>query len=233
VVDRSTTSASSDDEQWLAALVGTPDSSSSLATNLEATALRAALQAEVDRIMETTDPMDDLKYQRLLIRLRDDGVFGNPVGVISPTRHWLAFRPQVWAAAASVVLACAALVRLSSPLLEAEYLTRGGATVIVRNPIAKTQEWTDALQAAGAEPTRYEWCDGSVVLSGLATPQAIDYLTDDQRRILPDVRKGKFSLMIAPETPQPCGAVDSARDRLHRLRLNAGQLYSKVIAGTH
>jgi hypothetical protein len=103
---------------------------------------------------------------------------------------------------------------------------RGGATLIVDDPSSVAAALTDGLGKASTEITTYTDCDGTVDVTAKATPEALDYLANDARRILPLVVNDSIALRITPVQPLVCTTTGTARDWLHRFTLRLRRLLS-------
>jgi hypothetical protein len=67
--------------QWLDALAGQPDPRADSQLNLQALALRKALQQRSQRLQQTVPLADPALYHQLLFRLRSEGL-------LSPAPRW-------------------------------------------------------------------------------------------------------------------------------------------------
>ena len=67
--------------QWLDALAGQPDPQADSQLNLQALALRKALQQRSQRLQQTVPPADPALYHQVLFRLRREGL-------LSPAPRW-------------------------------------------------------------------------------------------------------------------------------------------------
>jgi len=208
------------DEQWLAALAGRPDPAASDAANRQASALRAAIQADARDAMDLIPPIDELRRRRMLMRLREEGVLPTPAPAAKKALTQGRSHRPAWAAAASVVFALSLGVRFSNSDWTQGPVTRGGPTLMVENPAQLTAQLMTGLRAAHGDPSAYTWCNGAVDLKATVTDEAIDFLTEDPWRLYPDVVGNELHITITPQTPSECGVVGKLRDRTHRLILN-------------
>ena len=115
-----------EDEQWLSALAGHPDSNADRLLNRQAESLRKAMLAQKAALNAQTAPADETLYQQILFRLKREGLRGEPA-------KWQ--QPQFWAVAATVVLGVAIVLRagLFTPSGEEDlFAVRGGGVAIVQ-----------------------------------------------------------------------------------------------------
>lgn len=202
-----------DDEQWLGALAGRADPSGDTKSNLQALALRRALQARAE-VLEAKVPFaDEDQYQKLLLRLqrekllasksgwRTSPIWVKTTGVLGLSADVIPWKsPMVWGLTATLVIGIAAVINIQNSATEkseAEFLLlRGGnvTTLIVKEPELRLVELLQGLRAAGEEPVVARISNGSIILTVTASQKVLDYL--DTQRIVPTVVDGKTTLLL-------------------------------------
>jgi len=210
-----------EDAQWLAALAGQPDATADIVTNMQADALRRALQAQSARLESAVPAADDAQYQQLLFRLRREGLAGNN-GAWANVVQWGRTKGQAasramashntlsWGVAATAVLVVGVAVQMS--LLHQgqddphgpDTLRGGQGTVlIVPNPTVRAAELLAGLKAAGAEPALTQGSDGGVQLRVKSSGPVLEYL-DSQRldTVKPD-KDGIITLTLTLPQKKP------------------------------
>lgn len=200
-----------DDEQWLNALAGRIDSAADSKINMQAQALRRALQARAEKLEATVPFADEEQYQQLLFRLRREKLLASHTGWrVSPS--WLRVAkvlglptdvipwrsPAMWGLAATLVLGVAVVIQSGGLLQnqdEADIL-RGGAatTLIVPEPEARLVELLAGLRAVGEEPAVKRIGNGAIVLTVASSAKVLDYL--GTQRIEPTVTAGKITILL-------------------------------------
>jgi hypothetical protein len=181
-----------EDEQWLSALAGKPDSSADPMVNAQAAALRSAMQARNAKLDSQVPLADAALYEQTLFRLRREGLM---------KKRSLWEMPQVWGLAATVVIGLAVTVQIqTSAERGGEDVLRGGSTVqIVPDTEARLAELLDLFKAAGEVPKVERTRDGWVVIKVRATQEVLDALR--AQRIEPKVTDGMATLVLQP-TPK-------------------------------
>ena len=184
-----------EDEQWLSALAGRSDPDADLAINRQAESLRRALQARSAKLEQAIPLADDAQYQRLLFRLRREGLLS------ANYRHR---KLQLWALAATVVLGVGVVVQMGGlyPGRDNAHTLRGGGTetvLVVENPESRLTELLAGLKAAGEEPLVKREAGGNIVLTVNRSEKVLDYLTS--QRVEPTVVDDTITLLLAPKNP--------------------------------
>ena len=183
----------SEDTHWLNAVAGNPSTAADPKVNQQALALRKALQARSQSLGQSVPEADTAQYQRLLFRLRREGLARNrPIWKSLPA----------WGVAASLVLGISLAVNMRTLLPEHDdgMVIRGGgqATVlIVSDPEARLAELLKGLSAAKAEPQIERPAKGKIQLKLKATQETLDYL--DTQRINPTVKDGQIVLLLSSQ----------------------------------
>ena len=191
-----TQASDKEDEQWLSALAGRSDPAADPAINLQAETLRRALQAQSAKLEQAVPGADEGQYQRLLFRLREEGLLG-----ADRQRRKI----QLWALAATVVLGVGVVVQMGGLYRgqddEANTLRGGGkATVLlVENPEVRLTELLTGLKAAGEEPWVKRESDGRIMLTVKRSDKVLDYLAT--QRIEPVVTDGSITLLLTRPKP--------------------------------
>ena len=191
-----TQSSNKEEEQWLSALAGRSDPAADPAINLQAELLRRALQAQSAKLDQAVPVADEAQYQRLLFRLREEGLLG-----ADHQRRKI----QLWALAATVVLGVGVVVQMGGLYRgqddEANTLRGGGkATVlVVENPEVRLTELLAGLKAAGEEPLVKREADGRIMLTVKRSDKVLDYLAT--KRIEPVITDGSITLLLTRPKP--------------------------------
>jgi hypothetical protein len=209
-----------DDEQWLSALAGRADPSGDAKTNLQAQALRRALQARAEKLEAKVPFADEDQYQKLLLRLqrekllpaksgwRNSAAWVKTTGALGLSADVIPWKsPMILGLTATLVVAIAAVINIQNSATkksEAEFLlTRGGnaTTLIVEAPEVRLAELVQGLRAVGEDAVIERISNGSIVLTLNASPKVLDYL--DTQRVVPKVVDGKTTLLLMrPKSPQ-------------------------------
>jgi hypothetical protein len=179
------------DAQWLAALAGQADPAADKAGNLQASALRRALQAQSQQIEQDLPQADAALYQQLQFRLRREGLMKPPLWQQLP----------VWGLAASLLLGVSALLQQGGWLgAEDADRLRGGSEqatmLLVNDPEARLVELLAGLRAAGASPQVERQAGGRIKLQMAGDSAVLDYLAS--QRIEPQLVQGQVSLILSP-----------------------------------
>ena len=199
------------DDHWLAALAGKHDSTSDIATNKQAEALRRALQEQSHRMDKVVPVADDIQYQRLLFRLRQESLtevhsFWSGVLQWGRTKGQLAARVMTaqntlaWALVATAILVMGVALQMnilrqgqdSSSMHDV--FRSGGIVLIVSNPKARAEELQAGLKSAGTETTVITGPDGQFQLRFRSSTAALEYLNN--QRIEPAEVEGFVTLTI-------------------------------------
>jgi hypothetical protein len=200
-----------DEDHWFSALAGRADPNGDARSNLQAQALRRALQARAEKLEAEVPFADDAQYQKLLLRLQREKLLESKsgwktspmwvkttevLGLSSDVIPWKS--PMVWGLTATVVIGVAMVINLqnSAPTKsEADILRGGNATAqIVEEPEIRLVELLQGLRAAGEEPVIQRISNGAIVLTITINPKVLDYL--DTQRIVPTVVDGKTILLL-------------------------------------
>lgn len=210
------------DDQWLSVLAGKPVSSSDVVTHTQAEALRSALQAQSARMEKVVPTADDMYFQQLLFRLRNEGLTGKQRswrGVVQwgLTRGQLAARVMTanntlaWTLAVTAVLVIG--VALQTNILQQsqdaarmhDVYRSGGTTLIVTNPMARAAELQAGLKAVGVDTNVIAGPDGQLQLRFKSNTAALEFL--NTQRIEPQEIDGYVTITIVSEkinrTPAP------------------------------
>jgi hypothetical protein len=206
------------DDQWLSALAGKPDLTSDIFTNAQAKALRSALQAQSHRMDDVVPVADDIQYQRLLFRLRQEGLTGKQSGWSSvmqwgQTMGQLAARVMTthntlaWGVAATAVLVIGVALQMNT-LQQGQDASRmqdvfrsGGTVLIVSNPKARAEELHTGLKSAGTDTPVITGPDGQFQLRFKSSVAALEYL--NTQRIEPTEVEGFVTLTITAPQKKP------------------------------
>ncbi len=204
-----------DDAAWLATLAGQSSSGLPPAERAQAEALRAALQAQSQRMDAHVPPADEAQYQQLLFRLRREGLTGK-TGAMTPVIAWGRSKGQMaaramashstltWGLAAFAVLMVAVALQLNrapqgSDGPDMRLILRGQSTVlIVPDPQARAAELVAGLKASGADPAVVVGQDGQIQLKFQASDAVLEFL--NTQRIEPQAVEGWVVLTL--QTPQ-------------------------------
>lgn len=200
-----------EDEQWLNAIAGRIDSAADSKINMQAQALRRALQARAEKLETKVPFADEEQYQQLLFRLRREKLLASQTGWhVSPS--WLKVAkvlglptdvipwrsPAVWGLAATLVLGVAVVIQSDGWLRnqdEADILRGGTATtLIVPEPEIRLVELLAGLRAVGEEPVVKRIGNGAIVLTVVSNAKVQDYLST--QRIEPTVTAGKITILL-------------------------------------
>jgi hypothetical protein len=200
-----------EDAQWLDSLAGKPDPTADTITNAQASALRHALHKRKARLDAMVPHVDEIQYQQLLFRLRQEGLTGKQSswsGVMQwgQTMGQLAARVMTtnntipWAIAATAVLVVG--VALQMNLLQQgkdasrmhDAFRSGGTVLIVSNPKARAEELLLGLKAAGTDTNVIAGPDSQFQLRFKSSAAALEYLNN--QRIEPTEVEGFVTLTI-------------------------------------
>ena len=178
------------DTHWLAALAGQADPAADKASNLQALALRRALQARRQQIEQDLPQADAALFEQLQFRLRREGLMKPPLWQQLP----------VWGLAASLLLGVSVLLQQGGWLgAEDADRLRGGSDqatmLLVNDPEARLVELLAGLRAAGAKPQVERQAGGRIKLQMAGDPAVLDYLAS--QRIEPQLVQGQVSLILA------------------------------------
>lgn len=200
-----------EDAQWLDSLAGRPDASADPITNTQASALRNALQKRKARLDAMVPHVDDIQYQQLLFRLRQEGFTGKQSswsGVMQwgRTKGQLAARVMTnhntlgWGVAATAVLVIGVALQMNT-LQQGQDASRtrdvfrsGGTVLIEPNPKARAEELLRGLKAAGTDTNVIAGPDGQFQLRFKSSEAALEYLNN--QRIEPTEVEGFLTLTI-------------------------------------
>jgi hypothetical protein len=181
-----------DDEQWLNALAGKQDPNAAPQTNLQAAALRRALQARKDQLEAQVPVADDAQYQQLLFRLRRESLASSKQG-------WR--NHKLWGVAATVVVGIGVVIQMGVLNLNPDdaNVMRGSeksTVLVVADPETRLSELLTGLKVVGEEPSVKREANSRIVLTIKASDKALDYLTG--QRIEPMVTNGQVTLTLMP-----------------------------------
>ena len=185
------------DTHWLAALAGQADPAADKASNLQALALRRALQARREQIEQNLPQADAALFEQLQFRLRREGLMKPPLWQQLP----------VWGLAASLLLGVSVLLQQGGWLgAEDADRLRGGSDqatmLLVNDPEARLVELLAGLRAAGVTPQVERQANGRIKLRMDGDPAVLDYLAS--QRIEPQLVQGQVSLILArPKAKTP------------------------------
>ena len=183
------------DDQWLAALAGKPDSTGDIVTNTQAEALRHALQAQSHRMDKVVPVADDIQYQRLLFRLRQEGLTGKQSswsGVVQwgrakgqlAARAMATHNTLAWGIAATAVLVIGVALQMNTlhqgqdaSRMHDVFRSGQGTVLIVPNPLVRAAELQADLKAAGTETNVIAGPEGQFQLRFKPTAATLEYLS--------------------------------------------------------
>lgn len=200
-----------DDAAWLATLAGQENTAADAATRAQAAALRTALLAQSQRMDSRVSLADEAQYQKLLFRLRREGLTGhasplNQVVAWGRAQGQMAARTMAshnrwaWGLAACAVLVVGVALQLNrvphgSDGPDMRLILRGQGTVlIVSDPNARATELVAGLKAAGVEPAVVPGQNGQIQLEFLASDAALEFLST--QRIEPQPVEGWVTLTL-------------------------------------
>jgi hypothetical protein len=214
-----TTEQDKDDAQWLEALAGRPDASGDSLSNMQAVALRRALKEQSKHMSKVIPIADDVEYQKLLFRLRREGLTGNRNSWTEVTQWGLvkgqmaarvmaAHRTLAWVIATTIVLLIA-LVFQSNLSQQGQNndqmrdILRGsqGTVLIVLNPKDRAAELISGLKVIGTEPMVTQGANDSVQLRFKSSSATLEYLST--QRIEPMVTDGFVVLTLTLPVQNP------------------------------
>jgi hypothetical protein len=182
-----------DDAEWLDALAG----KATATAQPQAEALRRALFEHRARLEHAVPKADDLQYQRLLFRLRQEGLTAKRGGFKRSPATW------GWGIAASVVAVGFAL--------QFGLLQRGGADqddlmamrgdantvyIIDEKPAERAAELAAGLSAIKAEFQQTALSFGKTEFRIQANDAVLAYL--EAKRITPTVVNGQIAIIVSP-----------------------------------
>lgn len=207
-----------DDEQWLSALAGRADPNGDARSNLQAQALRRALQARAEMLEAKVPFADEEQYQKLLLRLqrekllvsqsgwRTSPIWVKTAGALGLSTDVIPWKsPMVWGLTATLVIGVAMVMNRQNSITargDADVLRGGNATTqIVEEPEIRLAELLMGLRSVGEEPVIERLSNGSIVLTITASQNVLDYL--DTQRILPKIVDGKTTLLLMRPQASP------------------------------
>ena len=202
-----------EDEQWLNALAGHPDPAADSMVNQQAEALRRVLQARRAKLDELVPQADDIQYQKLLFRLKREGlikragplrnlVLWGQVQGQQAAKTMLASNSALLGMAAMLVLVVAVSVQMGGRLTDQDYARnealRGGQAnvMIVENTESKLVELLVGLKAAGAEPVVKRENGGRILVTLKSSEKVLEYLREQRNGIDPAVVDGTVTLSL-------------------------------------
>lgn len=204
-----------DDEQWLSALAGRADSSGDPKTNLQAQALRRALQARAEKLEAKVPFADEGQYQKLLVRLqrekllaaksgwRNSAAWVKTTGALGLSADVIPWKsPMILGLTATLVIGIAAVINIRNSATEKSEMEllrlRGGnaTTQIVEEPEVRLAELVQGLRTVGEDPVIERISNGSIVLTFNASPKVLEYLETPPNRISPSIVNGKITLLL-------------------------------------
>jgi hypothetical protein len=202
-----------EDEQWLNALAGQPDPAADGVVNQQAEALRRVLQARRAKLDELVPQADDIQYQKLLFRLKREGLIKS-AGPLRNLVLWgqvqgqqaaktlLASNSALLGMAAMLVLVVAVSVQMGGRLTDQdnarnEALRGGQANVmIVENTESKLVELLVGLKAAGAAPVVNREAGGRILVTLQSSDKVLEYLREQRNGSEPAVVDGMVTLSL-------------------------------------
>ena len=210
---------SAGNERWLAVLGGETAPSGSDPDDGEAARVREVLLRDSKVLDEQLREADEAEHQRLLFRLKRDGLWSRPEATRAKPSGQTTTR--IWGIAASLV-AAVVLAPLAVPGLgpseSGEEGLRGTTMVVVDTPLAKAAALATEAQGLGTTAEVFQRCDGIVEWTAPSSPSVLARLGDEDHRLNPVVTHGRIQILFAPPTVSTCSALGSYMDRVHRLR---------------
>jgi hypothetical protein len=210
-----------DDEQWLNALAGRADPSGDAKANLQAQALRRALQARAEKLEAKVPFADEDQYQNLLLRLQREKLIAaksgwrnspawvkttGALGLSADVIPWKS--PMILGLTATIVIVIAAVINIQNSVTEKSELelirlrSSNATPQIVAEPEVRLAELVQGLRAVGEDPLIERLSNGSIVLTLNASPNVLEYLETPPNRISPAIVNGKITLLLMrPEAP--------------------------------
>jgi hypothetical protein len=213
-----------DDEQWLSALAGRVDPSGDAKTNLQAQALRRALQARAETLEAQVPFADDDQYQKLLLRLqrekllegksgwRNSAAWIKTTGALGLSADVIPWKsPMILGLTATLVICIAAVINIQNSATKKSevelLLTRGLKPIpqIVEDPEVRLAQLVQGLRAVGEDPVIERLSNGSIVLTINASPKALEYLETPLNGASPPIVNDKITLLLmrTKSAPKP------------------------------
>lgn len=185
-----------EDEQWLNAVAGRSDPNADAKLIQQAESLRRVLKARSSLLVNQVPEADDVQYQRLLFRLRREGLNTSSQG-------WR--NPMLWGIAATTFLCVGIVFQMGGFNFNGEdkdILMGGGheTVLIVTDPEARLIELQAGLQAIGVIPKVERLANGPIILTVKATDEVMAYFLT--QRLPPDISGGYFVLKLTPTKPK-------------------------------
>ena len=204
-----------EDEQWLDALAGHPDPSASPQIIQQAAALRRALMVRNELLDAQVPTADAAQFERILFRLRKEGLTTTQSGWRNPMQWGLAAKravtavvsterhsPVMWGLAATVVIGVAVVIQmggLHSNQNDADILLGGQSTLLtVDEPEIRLAELLVGLKAVGEVPTVKREPEGRIVLTMKGTDRVLEYLASGSHPIEPMLVQGNVIIELRP-----------------------------------
>jgi len=204
-----------EDEQWLNALAGRRDESAEPKVIQQVEALRRALTVRQEMLDTKVPAADASQYQRLMFRLRKEGLTTAQSGWRNPMQWGLAAKhaitsviaaerhsPVMWGLAATVVLGVAVVIQMGgihSNQNDADILLGGQATLLIVDvPEVRLAELLVGLKAVGEVPTVKREPEGRIVLTIRGTDRVLEYLASGSHPIEPMVVQGNVIIELRP-----------------------------------
>lgn len=210
-----------DESAWAQALAGHPPEGMDAATKRQAELLRAGLQRRKARIDADIEAPNEANFQRLLFRLRQEGL-DRPKEALPPHRRPIAQdfattprapgdhpvqplhrRPFAWGIAASLMLATVIIIQQGGFMggQDDDLVMRSApekATIrLVDDVSASRDELVGLLKQAGVEPkVTVVKTTGEVIIQVVATQPVLDALAGDPLRIYPEIQDGKVAVIL-------------------------------------
>lgn len=180
-----------DDEAWLEVLAGRSVDTMDEASRQQAERVRAALLRRRVRLASTAPPLGDAAFERLLFRMKREGVDSGRRGSF--------FRQPsfAWGIAASIMLVTILSFQQLSMRQDEDHLVLRGPndTVLIdSDPSGRLDTLRAVFSAVGATPDVKTQKDGTIFITVAATPQVLDALGNE--RIYPVPSGGKIVLVI-------------------------------------
>jgi hypothetical protein len=211
-----------DDEQWLSALAGRVDPSGDAKTNLQAQALRRALQARAETLEAKVPFADESQYQKLLLRLqrekllvgksgwRNSAAWIKTTGALGLSADVIPWKsPMILGLTATLVIGLAMVMNIqkSDPTRSEADILRGGnvTSLMVPDPEIRLAELVLGLRAVGENPTIEHLSNGAIVVTITSSPNVLDFLEMPPNRMSPSIVDGKIILLLirSKTTPNP------------------------------
>jgi hypothetical protein len=207
-------------ERWLATLRGDAGAAGLATTAHEASLLLQAVLHDVQLIDRQNLDTDESEHQRLLFRLRREGLRNRQN--VAPAAASRRTGTRLWGVAASVVVAIvlAPLVFPGlGPVTADQEGVRGNTLCIVDSPLTGAAALAKNVSRLGVQPDYFQRCDGSIEWRASSSPALLTLVNEDTHRLAPSVIDGRIQLLFLPPAVSSCSILHAYTDRVHRLRL--------------